>query len=120
MELIIPHGYYKLTATNNTILLKDPYNSTTIEQIKSIRNLTKNIEIYDCRSPRNHIQFKQITGIDITIVNGVITYVEDTGMLDTDKLQITIDGPDGTNGITILDGGSATSVNPVILDGGSV
>ena len=64
----------------------------TIEQILSIRNITKNIEIYDSGNSGKHRRRAadpvERVGIDISLAVGVITFFEKTPMDDTDKIQI--------------------------------
>ena len=90
---------YSLNPAAKTITLGSDYTDLKIEEIDRIFNLTKGAEIYNSRTPRKHISLKNQSGMDISLVGGVITYVEDAGMEDTDKLQIII-------GWTVLDGGT--------------
>ncbi len=65
----------------------------TVEQIISIFNLSQGCEIYNCLNPRKHRMFLTAPdneGIDITVTNGVITYIEDSGMTNDDKLMIIV------------------------------
>jgi len=65
----------------------------TVEQIISIFNLSQGCEIYNCLNPRKHRMYliaPDNEGIDISITNGVITYIEDSGMTNDDKLMIIV------------------------------
>jgi len=96
-EKVIPAAYYTLDASELTITLATPYDSTTVEQILSIFNLTTGNEIYNCLNPRKRRSFLQEAGIDISVgsgaTGGVITYIEDSVMADTDKLMIIVNTP---------------------------
>jgi len=109
MEMVVPNGYYELSATGKTITLKDPYIPTGVEQIKSIRNLTKSLDVYNSKDGKH----------PITFASPVITFTYAAVMANTDKIQVIVDTSDGTNGLLVLDGGNATSVNTVTIDGGS-
>jgi len=104
---------YSLNAANQQITLGTDFASTTIEQILEIRNLTKNIEIYNSHNPGKHRLFAEDpterAGIDISLAVGVITFFEKTQMDDTDNIHIllednfvTLTGLD----ITVVDGGA--------------
>lgn len=104
---------YTLDAANQQIALGIDFASITIEQILGIRNLTKNIEIYNSQYPGKHRLFAEDpaerAGIDIGLAVGVITFFETATMDDTDNIQIllednivTLTGLD----ITVVDGGA--------------
>lgn len=93
---VIPKIYYHLDKTAKTITLLPPYDTLTPEKIVSIRNISKQVEIYNSRDPRKHTLFikesDRTQDFDIEITNGILTYVEDAGMEDEDALRIIIDG----------------------------
>ncbi len=103
---------YTLDPAAKTITLGAAYSDLKIEEILSIFNLTKGAGIYDYREPRKRRALKNEAGIDISLTNGVITYIETAGMTNTDKLQIII-----SNNV-ILDGGTAYS-DSAYIDGGT-
>ena len=78
---IVPAGSYALDASEKTITLSGGYTGVTVEQILSIRNLSKNMLIYDSNIP-NHAE--------ITLESSVINYNYDGTMEDTDKIQIVV------------------------------
>jgi len=90
---------YTLDTTAKTITLGTDYTDIKLEEIDRIFNLTKGIEIYNSRTPRKHIALKNQAGMDISLTNGVISYIEDAGMDNTDLIQIII-------GWIVLDGGT--------------
>ena len=85
--MIIPSANYTFDASAKTLTLTSPYNTTSQEQIVTIRNLTKNIWIYDCTNTGRG---------NITVSEGVVTFDYSATMEDTDIIQIKIDtGVDG-------------------------
>lgn len=100
---IIPASYYSLDPTAKTITFSAPYDSISAEEILSIRNLSKQIKIYDSEDPRHYtldiIKSDRTQDFDIEITDSVLTYVANTGMENTDVLQIVI-------GWNVIDGGT--------------
>jgi hypothetical protein len=94
MDIIVPSVNYTFVASTKTITLLSPYNSTTIEQIKSIKNITRGLDIYDSANCR----------YSISVDAGAIIFTYDATMDNSDKFQITIDQV--TIAITGIDGGS--------------
>ena len=93
MEMIIPSTCYQLDASEKTITLLTPYHGTTIEQIKSIREPLKNLDIYNSSTVNN----------PITVTGGVITYTHSAALVNSDKLQIVIDNVVDTSGLSPTD-----------------
>lgn len=91
MEHVIPPTCYTLNAAAISRTITLTTYTPTLEQVRSIFNLTKNIEIYDSRNPRKRRQFRGELGSDISVLNGVITYIEEAVMANTDALRIIID-----------------------------
>ena len=84
---------YIFDASENKITLGAGSAIITIEQILSIRNITKNIEIYNSGNSRKHGRLfaddpADRVGLDIGLAVGVITFFEKTAMDYTDKIQI--------------------------------
>lgn len=108
-EQIIPPECYTLDASEKTITLTTPCDSTTVEQVISIYNLTTGTEIYNYLNPRKRRMFmtapEDQAGIDITVSSGVITYIETSTMADTDKIMIIVN--------------LASTATPSSLDGGT-
>jgi hypothetical protein len=96
MDRVIPSTYYTLNAAAQTITLLPPYNTLTAENIASIRNISKQIEIYNSEDPRKHTLFikesDRTQEFDIEITDGILTYVEDAGISNGDTLRIIFDG----------------------------
>jgi len=113
--MIIPRDKYTLDATARTIRLLDPYHTWTAERIKLIRNLPKQITIYDANNPRNHVSAltPNAQNYDIEITNGLISYVENTAMNDGDTLQIIIDTEVVTSTGGGGGGGSTVTISPL-------
>ena len=80
-ERVIPATYITFDASAKTITLASPYNTITVEQVLSIRNLTKNMLLYDCTMTNRS---------SISIDAGVITHTYSGTMADTDKLMIIV------------------------------
>lgn len=113
MEMIIPPTYYTLNPSTKSITLLAPYNSWTVERIKSIRNLTKQILIYEATDPKHYtsMQSSPAQPFDISITNGAITYISASSMSTTDKLQIVID----TEVVTSTGGGGGSSETTTLV-----
>lgn len=108
--MIIPRDKYTFIPSTNSIQLLDPYNTITTERILSIRNLTKQIDIYNSENPRNH-QAVRDDGMDITVANSVISYVESAPMSNTDILKIIID-----TAVVTSTGGGGGGVTTITVD----
>ena len=80
-EKIVPADKYTFNASAKTIILASPYDTITVEQVLSIRNLTKNMLLYDCTMTNRS---------SISIDAGVITHTYSGTMEDTDKLMIIV------------------------------
>lgn len=102
---------YTLNASAKTITLGTDFLSTTLEQIFSITDLTKKIDIYDYRDPRKRRGFRKENGSDISILNGVITYIEDAGIQNGDEIQIIIDDIITVNASVTVDTTTPLNVN---------
>lgn len=91
-ELVIPSSYISLSmsTTPRTITLISPYDTLTLERIKSIFNLTTGTEIYNSDTPGKRKRLIGAPGADISITNGVITFVEDAKMTNGDSIKIVI------------------------------
>ena len=100
---VISPSYYTLNPTAKTITFTTPYDTLTAEEFISIRNLSKQIEVYNSNDPRKHTSMlkpdERTQDFDIQVSGGVLTYVVTAGMVNTDKLQIII-------GWIVLDGGT--------------
>ena len=86
MDIVIPSANYTINASENKIVLTDPYDSITAEQITSIRNITKNMLIYSASDPTK-------SGITIDPA-GTINYNYDGAMEDTDIIRIEVNSID--------------------------
>jgi hypothetical protein len=82
MDIVIPSANYTIDASEKKIVLTDPYDSITAEQITSIRNITKNMLIYSASDPTK-------SGITIDPA-GTINYNYDGAMEDTDIIRIEV------------------------------
>ena len=91
---------YTLDASAKTITLGSDFSSITIEQILDIKNITKNVEIYNSEDPKKRRLSNQEDGIDISLADGVITYIETASMDNADKILITIDLDQNTSPYT--------------------
>ena len=80
-EKIVPADKYVFDASESTITLVSPYDTITVEQVLSIRNLTKNMLLYDCTMTNRS---------SISIDAGVITHNYSGTMADADKLMIIV------------------------------
>lgn len=80
-EKVIPEASITFDASESTITLTSPYNTITVAQVLSIRNITKNMLIYDCAATNRS---------SISINTGVINYTYSGTMADTDIIQIIV------------------------------
>ena len=103
--MVIPYDKIRFYPDTHKIQLLDAYSLYTVERIRSIRNLSKQIEIYDYKNPRKNNALKNIVGADITISNGEITYNEAAVMSSSDIIYIEID----TAVVTSTGGGGGSS-----------
>lgn len=94
---IVPSGSYVLSSVGRTITLLGEYSSASLEQIVSIYNLTKGCEIYNSLNPRKRRSFMTAPadkiGTDISVVTGVISFIETAQMADDDKIMIVANLP---------------------------
>ena len=82
--MIIPGSLYAHDASAKTITLSAPWNTTTMEQILSIRDLTTGKIIYNCKNTNTGHPTISMTG-------AVITYTYNLSTLaNGDKLQIDV------------------------------
>jgi hypothetical protein len=105
MEMVIPHDKYQLHASSKTITLLDPYEDVTLERIKSIYDLSQQFEIYNSNTPRKRRAYRQEAGADISVTDGVISYIEDATADSSDVIAIIID----TAVVTATGGGGGSS-----------
>lgn len=103
--MVIPYDKIRFYPDTHKIQLLDAYSLYTVERIRSIRNLSKQIEIYDYKNPRKNNALKNIVGADIAISNGEITYNEAAVMSSSDIIYIEID----TAVVTSTGGGGGSS-----------
>jgi len=103
--MVIPRDKYIFSPSTKTIQLLDQYNLYTIERIRSIYNLQKQIEIYNYKNPCKNNSLKNISEMDISVSNGVITYNNTASMSASDALYIEID----TAVVTSMGGGGGSS-----------
>jgi hypothetical protein len=89
--MVIPRDKYLFNPSANTIQLLDQYSLYTAERIRSIYNLSKQVGIYNYRNPCKNNALKNISGMDISVSNGLITYNDTTRMSSDDILHIEID-----------------------------
>ena len=83
MRVIVPGGFYSHNAAQKKIWLDYSYYGLGVENVESIRNLTRNSIIYSVK--------RSIPGI--TFSNGCITYFKECYSEDADKLQIVLRTP---------------------------
>jgi hypothetical protein len=99
MDIVIPSANYTIDASEKKIVLTDPYDSITAEQITSIRNITKNMLIYSASDPTK-------SGITIDPA-GTINYNYDGAMEDTDIIRIEVN----SIGTVLFDDSTPIDVN---------
>lgn len=123
MEHVIPKIYYTLDPDANKINLLPPYNTLTAEKVASIRNINKQVDIYNSQDPRKHTLFikeaDRTQDFDIEITNGVLTYVEGAGTLDGDILRIVIDDVSIPTDVNVVTPTNAITVLVTSVDGGT-
>ena len=83
MRLVVPGGFYSHDSALKKIWLDYSYYGLGVENVESVRNLTRNSIIYSVK--------RSIPGI--TFSNGCITYSRDCYSEDLDKLQIVLRTP---------------------------
>ena len=89
-EFPLPSSTISHLASAKTLTLSSPYNLLKLTDILRIYNLTIGAEIYDYRNPRKYKAPKNLSGIDISITDGVITYIADATMSNNDEIQIIV------------------------------
>ena len=110
MRVIVPGGFYSHDSVQKKIWLDYSYYGLGVENVESIRNLTRNSIIYSVK--------RSIPGI--TFSNGCITYSRDCYSEDSDKLQIGLRTPvpdslellEATEGVITLDTSGKVLVLP--------
>jgi len=110
MHLVVPGGFYSHNAALKQIWLDYSYYGLGVENVESIRNLTRNSIIYSVKM--------SIPGI--TFSNGCITYSRECYSEDSDKLQIVLRTPvpdslellEVTEGVITLDTSGKVLVLP--------
>lgn len=125
MSIVIPPGYYLHSPASRMIMLFDPYNTISLEQIRSIRNLPKQIKIYDSKDPRRHrclLTGNEQIGTDINVSDGIISYVETAKMDSSDEIQIILSdntsNPKTGISSSLIECGNSASTALFTLDGG--
>jgi len=110
MRVIVPGGFYSHDSAQKKIWLDYSYYGLGVENVESIRNLTRNSIIYSVK--------RSIPGI--TFSNGCITYSRECYSEDSDKLQIVLRAPiedalellEATEGVITLDTSGKVLVLP--------
>ena len=106
MEMIIPSTCYQFDASAKTITLLTPYHGTTIEQIKYIRNITNQQDIYISSVGKHPLE---------SVVPPVITFTYTGFMEDTDDLMIIIDDVETPLDVNVLNtSGLSPTASPII------
>lgn len=83
MKHIVPGGYYSYDSTNKKIWLSYPYYRLGLENIESIRNLTRGIIYYHRKN----------SNTNVTCANGCITHTCPCIDSSNDKIQIVLRTP---------------------------
>jgi len=83
MRVIVPGGFYSHDSAQKKIWLDYSYYGLGVENVESIKNITRNSIIYSVK--------RSIPGISFS--NGCITYSRDCYSEDGDKLQIVLMPP---------------------------
>ena len=83
MRVIVPGGFYSHDSAQKKIWLDYSYYGLGVENVESIKNITRNSIIYSVK--------RSIPGISFQ--NGCITYSRDCYSEDSDKLQIVLMSP---------------------------
>lgn len=106
MEMVIPSTCYQFDAVAKQITLSTPYHGTTIEQIKYIRNITKQQDIYISSTGKPPLA---------SVVPPVITFTYSGAMDDTDDLMIIIDDVATPLNVNVVDtSGLSPTAAPLI------
>ena len=103
--MVIPYDKIQFYPDTHKIQLLDAYSLYTVERIRIIKNLSKQVEIYNYQNPRKNNAFDNVAGVDITISNGEITYNDPADMDSSDIIYIEID----TAVVTSTGGGGGSS-----------
>jgi len=110
MRVIVPGGFYSHNSALKKIWLDYSYYGLGVENVESIKNITRNSIIYSVK--------RSIPGI--TFSNGCITYSRECYSEDSDKLQIVLRTPiedslellEATEGVITLDTSGKVIVLP--------
>lgn len=93
-EFPIPSSNIHHSPSENSLTLDPPFDLLKTTNILSIYNLSKNVDIYNYKNPMKHTLFiptaDRTQAFDISITDGVLTYIEDAGMENTDDIQIIV------------------------------
>ena len=82
--MIIPGSLYQHNASAKTITLLSPWDTLTVEEIHSIRDITTGKTIYNCKNTN-------VGHPTISMAGAVITYTYNLSTLaNEDKLQIDV------------------------------
>jgi hypothetical protein len=83
MKVIVPGGHYSYDSATKKLYPSYEYYNVGVEQVESIRNLSKDMLFYDASNPQ----------YPITVENGCITHTYPSAGTDTDKIQIVLRTP---------------------------
>jgi hypothetical protein len=83
MKVIVPGGHYSYYAAEKKLYPSYEYYNVGVEQVESIRNLSKDMLFYDASNPQ----------YPITVENGCITHTYPSAGADGDKIQIVLKTP---------------------------
>jgi len=109
--MVIPYDKIRFYPDTHKIQLLDAYSLYTVERIRLIKNLSKQVEIYNYQNPRKNNAFANVAGVDITISNGEITYNDPADMSSSDIIYIEID-----TAVVTSTGGSGGSSSTITID----
>ncbi len=91
MKYTLKDYEYTFNASAKTITLDGPWNTLSIGQICRIKNLTRNVVIYDQDTSKMD-KIEKYTSYSLTLSGAVITHAcTSSDFADTDKFQIVID-----------------------------
>jgi len=106
MEIIIPSTCYQLDAAAKTITLLTPYHGTTIEQIKYIRNITQQQDIYISSAAKDPLY---------SVAPPVITFTYSGTMTNDDDLMIVIDDVSTPLNVNVVDTSGLSPTDPPLI-----
>ena len=106
MEIIIPSTCYQLDAAAKTITLLTPYHGTTIEQIKYIKNITQQQDVYISSAAKDPLY---------SVVPPVITFTYSGDMTDDDDLMIVIDDVDTPINVNVVETSGLSPTDPPLI-----